>query len=157
MTLFAILIGAMTSAIEGRLETLRKGNSVVKESGHVLILGWSNKVPAILSLLALCRPHMRVVILASRAIGFKQQVLRVEDIAALPIKVILRSGCTSDRGELARVAFHRAFSILVLAYETEERGGGDPNIEAIKTLMLLILTTIPPFRPEFLTIIPPLG
>lgn len=137
MVMFAILVGFMSSAIEERMATLRKGNSAVKESGHVLILGWSNKVPAILRLLARHRRGLKVVILAPRDVETMQQTLRVQGIARLPIKVILRSGCTSDSGELARVAFDKAFSIIVLAYDTSDHAGGDPNIEAIKTFLLL--------------------
>ena len=37
----SILIGILTAGIEGKLEELKKGRSIVIETGHSLLLGWS--------------------------------------------------------------------------------------------------------------------
>ncbi|MBP9796784.1 MAG: hypothetical protein KBD42_12130, partial [Chitinophagales bacterium] len=45
----SILIGVLSSGIEGKLDELRKGKSEVMENDYVLILGWSSKIFTIIS------------------------------------------------------------------------------------------------------------
>lgn len=137
MVLFALLIGFVSSGIEGRLELLRRGNSLVKEQGHILILGWSHKVGAILRLLAAYRRGLKVVILSPRDTELVREALRLEGVGALPIRCILRRGDPSSLLELERVAFAKAFSIIVLAGENEDHPENDPDVEAIRTILLL--------------------
>ena len=137
MVIFATLIGFVSSSIDARLESLRKGNSSVKEDGHVLILGWSNKVGSVLNLLSQYRGGLKVVVLAPREVEEMQEQLRVEGAYDFGLKIILRSGYPSSFSELRRVAFHTAHSIIVLASRGDGRADADPDIEAIKTLLLL--------------------
>src|SRR4051794_40270757 len=61
------LIGLIASDIERRVAELRKGRSEVLEDGHVLILGWSEKVFPVISELVLAhkgRARSVVVVLA---------------------------------------------------------------------------------------------
>jgi hypothetical protein len=46
--LISILIGTISSGIDGKLEELKKGRSRVLETNHTLILGWSEKVFSII-------------------------------------------------------------------------------------------------------------
>jgi ion channel POLLUX/CASTOR len=39
--LFGTLIGTISTTMQARLETLRRGRTIVLESGHLVILGWS--------------------------------------------------------------------------------------------------------------------
>ena len=41
---FSALIGVLTTALDGRLEELRKGRSQVVEKGHTVILGWTSEI-----------------------------------------------------------------------------------------------------------------
>ena len=43
------LIGLIASGVDQQIEELRKGRSAVIESDHTLILGWSARVPAVVS------------------------------------------------------------------------------------------------------------
>ncbi len=137
MVIFGILIGFISTSMENRLASLRKGNSPVKEVGHILILGWSNKINLILRLLAASRAGSRIVVLARPENVRMQESLRADGILNLPIKVILRSGLPSNIFELHRVAFTQASSIIMLASETAESNASDRDAEAIKTAMLL--------------------
>jgi len=137
MVIFATLIGVVSSAIDARLDSLRKGNSSVKESGHILILGWSNKVASIINLLAQFRANLKVVILAPRDVEDMREALRVEGVFENRMRVILRSGHPSSFAELRRMAFESAYSIVVLAAGDDAREDADADIEAIKTMMLL--------------------
>src|SRR5687767_5649029 len=61
------LIGLIASGIERRVDELRKGRSEVLEEGHVLILGWSEKVFPVIAELVLAhkgRKDSVIVVLA---------------------------------------------------------------------------------------------
>lgn len=63
------LIGVLTAGVEGKLEVLRKGRSLVLESGHTLILGWSAQIFNILSELMQANANQKkasLVILADK-------------------------------------------------------------------------------------------
>lgn len=45
----SILIGILTTGIEGKLEQLRKGRSFVAEQNHTVILGWSSQIFTLIS------------------------------------------------------------------------------------------------------------
>ncbi|MEX2124051.1 MAG: hypothetical protein WD795_09180 [Woeseia sp.] len=137
MVIFGILIGFISTSMETRLAALQQGNSPVKESGHTLILGWSNKVVLILRLLVRSREGLRVVILGRPGVAQMQETLRAAGILGLPVKLILRSGSPSNILELKRVAFDQAASIIVLAGWTPDSDASGRDVEAIKTTMLL--------------------
>ena len=48
LVIFSSLIGLITAGIQRRIEGLERGNTAVAESGHTLLLGWSQKAPTIL-------------------------------------------------------------------------------------------------------------
>src|SRR5687768_17432280 len=63
------LIGVLNNAIEGQMERLRKGRSIVLESNHTLVLGWSAQVFTILNELMIAsenQANARIVILADK-------------------------------------------------------------------------------------------
>ncbi|HEX5766380.1 MAG TPA: hypothetical protein VFY27_12485 [Woeseiaceae bacterium] len=137
MVIFGILIGFISTSMESRLAALQKGNSPVKERGHILILGWSNKVIMLLRLLTRLKTGLRIVVLARPEIGHMQEALRAEGGLALPIKLVLRTGVPTNILELRRVAFEQASSIIVLADSARESDAAGRDVEAIKTAMLL--------------------
>ena len=137
MVIFGILIGFISTSMETRLAALKQGNSPVKETGHTLILGWSNKVVQILRLLGKAGSRRRVVILGRPEIAEMQETLRAAGIPGPRLKLILRSGSPSNLLELKRVAFEHARSIIVLAGWTRDADASGRDVEAIKTAMLL--------------------
>src|SRR5262249_39943832 len=70
--LFSAFIGILATILAEQLTNLRKGRSLVLETGHALILGWSERVFTIVSELAIAnesegrRKRPSVVILAER-------------------------------------------------------------------------------------------
>lgn len=67
---FAILIGLVGDTISDKIENLRRGKNPIIESGHVLIIGWSEKIFCFLENMAIANESeggMTVVILASMA------------------------------------------------------------------------------------------
>lgn len=137
MILFGALIGFIGTAIDGHMDELKKGNGVVKEKGHLLILGWNDKIYSILGLLEDNQKSMKVVILSSFDIEQMQELLRTNGKPLHRIRPVLRTGSPTNIVELQRVAFESAFSIIVLADESGENQNEVPDIRVIKTLMLL--------------------
>lgn len=129
------LIGTLTTAIESKLDDLRKGRSKVLETGHTLILGWSPKVYTIISELLVANSNRRrasIVILAER-----DKVEMEDDIAArFPstqnTRIICRTGSSLDLDELEIANPHAARSIIILAPE-----GPQPDIFVIKSILAL--------------------
>ncbi len=136
LAVFGILVSMINTAMQRRIETLRKGDSPVKERGHVLVLGWSDKIYSVLRQLARLQPGSKVVILAPEEIGEMQEALRVNGSMREDLTIILRSGIPSNVEELNRVAADRASSVIVVSPRADrDRLGGDS--EVIKTMMLL--------------------
>ncbi len=107
------------------------------ERGHTLILGWSNKVRWVLDFLDATDRKQVVVILAPMDIGRMQDALKADIQGWTRLEIVLRSGSTSRLSELERVGLATAGKVISLAYDQEDEGQGEPDIEAIKTLMLL--------------------
>jgi ion channel POLLUX/CASTOR len=137
LVLLGLLVGFIFAGMESRLESLRKGNSIVKEKSHVLILGWSNKVFSIVKLLDAYDPKVQVVILSEHGIVEMREALRLGVPKHIARRVILRTGSRTNLSELHRVAFDRAYSIIVLTEERDLETRGNPDVPVIKTLMVL--------------------
>jgi hypothetical protein len=130
LVVFGTLVSLINNTMLSRMEALRRGETSVQERGHVLLLGWNNKVFSVLRQLARLRPRVKVVILAPREIEEMQEALRVAGVEKERLTVILRSGTPSNRGELERVAVGYASSVIVLATDAEDD-------ETIKSMVLL--------------------
>jgi hypothetical protein len=144
LVVFSVLISLINNTMRSRIDALRKGDTPVIERNHILILGWNNKVFSVLKQLAQLKSSSKVVILAPEKIDEMQDQLRVAGIRRRHIKIILRSGIPSNHGELERVAFERASSVIILATDADDS-------EAIKTIMLLTANRVWPGPPPVLT------
>jgi len=138
------LIGVLTSGIEDKLETLRKGRSRVIESGHTVILGWSQQIFSILSELVTANANQRkpcIVILADKDKVEVEDEIRDQVGATGRTRIVCRTGAPIDMSDLEIVGLHAARSIILLAPE-----GDDPDSDVIKTM--LAITNNPNRRPE---------
>jgi voltage-gated potassium channel Kch len=129
------LIGIIAAGIDAKLADLRRGRSRVIESGHTVILGWSDAVFTILSELSIANENSRravVVILADRDKVEMEDDIREKVPDLRTTKVVCRSGSPIDLGDLVLSSSHAARSIIVLS-----SGGPDPDSEVIKTLLAL--------------------
>lgn len=135
--IFGTLVGLVSSAIEGRLATLRSGNGVVKERDHLLILGWNDKIFSILRLLSESARPVTVVVLCEHEIDFMKGRVRTEATVGRNVRLVFRTGDPTNLVELERVAFDKAFNLVVLADESGSSSAEDPDIRVIKTLIQL--------------------
>ena len=125
------LIGLIASAVDQRIEALRKGRSTVLEHGHTLILGWSDRVPAIVSELVLANESVKraaVVVLANEDKVMMEETLRDAIGDFRTTKIVCRSGHTSAFPDLALVNIAAARSVVVI-------GGNDASV--VKSLLAM--------------------
>lgn len=111
------LIGLIASGIERRVDELRKGRSEVLESGHVLILGWSEKIFPIISELVLAHRNRRdsvIVVMADHdKIEMEDEIrARVKHLAHT--RVVCRRGDPSSPADVALVAPYESRSVIAL-------------------------------------------
>jgi voltage-gated potassium channel Kch len=130
------LIGVLSSGLEGKLDELRKGRSIVLEKDHTVILNWSDSIFDIISELTIAnqsRRRPRIVIMAD-----KDKVEMEDEIAQkVPTlrntRVICRSGDPTDLGDLAITSPQTSRSIIVVSPEAD-----DPDSRVIKTVLALV-------------------
>jgi hypothetical protein len=133
--LLSTLIGLITSGIETRVESLRKGRSAVLEQGHTIILGWSPQVFTIIAELVVANANRRrpvIVVLAEVDKVEMEDAIRARVPRPGRTRIVCRTGSPIDVTDLAIVSPHTARAIIVPAPAVE-----DPDAQVIKTLLAL--------------------
>jgi voltage-gated potassium channel Kch len=133
--IISILIGAISSGIDEKISELKKGKSIVLETDHTLILGWSEKIYSIIQEIIEAntnRKNPSIVILA------ELDKVEMEDRISQKIddfkntKIVVRNGSPLILSEINIVNPNQARSIIVLSQDKE---GAD--IFVIKTVLSL--------------------
>jgi voltage-gated potassium channel Kch len=130
------LIGVLSSGLEGRLEELRKGRSLVLEKDHTIILNWSPAVFDIIAELVIAnqsRRRPRIVVMADHdKVEMEDEIAR--HVPALRnTSIICRSGDPTELADLAIASPQTSRSIVVVSPE-----GDDPDSRVIKTVLALV-------------------
>lgn len=132
----SILVGLITNGIQGRVESLRKGRSLVCEEDHTVILGWSPQVFSIVSELAIAnesRKGAAIAILAEKDKVEMEDEIRDKCGSLGGTRVVCRTGSPIDPADIALVRPDAARSIVVIAPEDDE-----PDAHVIKTMLALV-------------------
>ena len=114
------LIALIMAAVNQRILGLRKGRSPVLESNHTLVLGWSPRLPVILSELVLANANQRraaVVVLAERPKDAMEDDLHRLLPDTGTTRIVCRTGDPSKPADLALANLAGARSVIVLADE----------------------------------------
>ena len=115
------LIGLIAAGVEQRVEELRQGRSIVVESGHYVVLGWSERLRVVIDQLTVGDPEATVVVLADRDASVVDDDLRADLDPALGHRLVIRSGDPRLPSGLELTNLDEARAILVLAADV---GGG---------------------------------
>ncbi len=118
IVLLSALIAFVTTALDQRLQNLRKGHSRVIENEHSLILGWNDRILDILKELVLANESEEkasVVILAEKDKEEMDDYLALNLPERLTTKVVTRSGSPSSLINLNVASADSARSVIVLA------------------------------------------
>ncbi|MCP4176823.1 MAG: potassium transporter TrkA [bacterium] len=133
--ILSTLIGVLTSGLDEKLQVLRKGRSLVIESDHTLILGWSPKIIHIISELIIANENQkkpRIVILADEDKVEMEDEIREHIPNTKNTKVICRTGSPLDIIDLTIVNPNGAKSIIVLSPNKD-----NPDIYVIKSVLAI--------------------
>ncbi len=108
------LIGLIASGIEQRVEGLRRGRSLVAESGHFVVLGWSPRLRVIIDQLTKSDRSAAVVVLADHDASEMDQDMRAELDPSLGQRLIFRSGDPQLVSSLEIANIYEARAVIVL-------------------------------------------
>ncbi|HUS43107.1 MAG TPA: hypothetical protein VMY16_10600 [Ilumatobacteraceae bacterium] len=140
ITLFGLLvagtlIGIIAAGVEDRIDSMRRGRSTVIESGHLVILGGSTRLPAIIEQLVLAnseRGSNTIVVLSQT----DPTELRRAVIDAVPDQhnthIVYRYGDPRVRADLAIARVGEARGVVVLPED-----GDDHDISVTRTVLAL--------------------
>lgn len=129
------LIGVLGNGIEGKMEELRKGRSLVIEQNHTIILGWSPKIFTIISELMIANANQKrpsIVILSEKDKVEMEDEIRTKVGDTGKTRVICRTGSPVDLDDLAIVNPFMAKSVIMLMPESE-----NPDPFVIKCMLAL--------------------
>ena len=129
------LIGVLGSGIEGKMQELRKGRSLVLEQKHTLILGWSPKIFTIISELMIANENQKrpsIVILSEKDKVEMEDEIRTKVGSTGKTRVICRTGSPIDLDDLAIVNPYMAKSVIMLMPESD-----NPDAFVIKCMLAL--------------------
>lgn len=141
---FSILVGILTTGIEGKLEQLRKGRSFVAETGHIVILGWSNQIFTVISELVVANenlPRSCITVLAEKDKVEMEDEIRDRVGKTGRTRIVCRTGNPINLADLAIVNPRASKTVIILAPEDD-----NPDIQVIK--MILALSTQPHDAPD---------
>lgn len=135
--LISILVGLLNNGIGVKLDELRKGRSLVIESDHIIILGWSPKIFAIIGQLIKANANHKnacIVILANKdKIEMDDEI--ADKIHKHNTKIITRTGNPIDMNDLNIVNHKDAKSILIVPHEEDDNMADAYSIKCILALI----------------------
>ena len=135
ITISATIIAFVTTTMNRRLEALRRGASPVIESGHTLVLGWSNRIfPVIDQLLIASEGRRRTIVIVAERKTTDMMVEIQERCGELgKLRVVCRTGDPTNPKSLQRANLHAASGIIVLEPDSGDTAG-IATVLAVKSL-----------------------
>jgi voltage-gated potassium channel Kch len=132
------LIGVLSTGLEGKLDELRKGRSIVLESDHTIIFNWSDSIFDIISELVIAnesRKRPRIVIMSDRDKVEMEDEISAKVPQTKNTRIICRSGDPTDLYDIGIVNPQTARSVIILSPDAED---DDPDSRVIKTILALV-------------------
>ncbi|MET9468617.1 NAD-binding lipoprotein [Streptomyces sp. NPDC006544] len=129
------LVSLITTGINRRIMALRLGHSTVLETGHTVVLGWSDQVFPVIGELVAAHANQRrsaVAVLAPQDKVWMEDEISTRVGDGGRTRIICRNGSTTDPTELCRVSPRTAKAVLVLPPT-----GNTGDAHVVKTLLAL--------------------
>ncbi|MFC4120144.1 CASTOR/POLLUX-related putative ion channel [Nonomuraea zeae] len=131
----SMLVGLLSNGLKQKVDRLRRGRSRIVESGHTVVLGWSDQVFTIVAELAKAHASQKgsvIAVLADHDKLAMEEDLRehVGDLGRT--RLVCRTGRPTEPHDLALMNLDSARSVVVLSPE-----GEDPDAHVIKILLAL--------------------
>lgn len=131
----SMLVGLLSNGLKQKVDRLRRGRSRIVESGHTVVLGWSDQVFTIVAELVKAHASQKGSVIAVLA---ERDKLAMEDDIREAVgdlgrtRLVCRTGRPTEPRDLALMNLATARSIVVLSPE-----GEDPDAHVIKILLAL--------------------
>jgi voltage-gated potassium channel Kch len=138
------LIGVLSTGLDERLTEMRKGKSRVLESGHTVILGWSQQIYTVVAELVEANANQKgatIVVLADKDKVEMEDELRARLGPTGKTRIVCRSGRPNDLDEIDIANVQTSRAVIILSPESDE-----PDAEVLKAL--LAVTNDPNRRAE---------
>jgi voltage-gated potassium channel Kch len=138
---YSTVIGALTNGMRLNLEELRKGHSQVMESGHIVVLGWSEQIFTVLRELVQAnsgeeqdRKKRDCIVV----MGEHEKVAMEDDIRHKigktgGVRIVFRHGNPMEMADLRLVSLDTARVIIVLSPESS-----NPDADVIKIVLAIL-------------------
>ncbi|MFI6598403.1 TrkA C-terminal domain-containing protein [Nonomuraea sp. NPDC050536] len=137
----SMLVGLLSNGLKLRVDRLRRGRSRIVESGHTVVLGWSDQVFTIVAELVKAHASQKgsvIAILAERDKLAMEEELRERAGDLGTTRLVCRTGRPTEPRDLGLMNLASARSVVVLSPE-----GEDPDAHVIKILLALNKRTGP--------------
>ncbi|MEO3803851.1 TrkA C-terminal domain-containing protein [Nonomuraea sp. B1E8] len=131
----SMLVGLLSNGLKQKVDRLRKGRSRIVESGHTVVLGWSDQIFTIVAELSKAQASQRssvIAILAERDKLEMEDQIREQAGDLGRTRVVCRTGRPTEPHDLDLMNLAAARSVVVLSPERE-----DPDAHVIKILLAL--------------------
>lgn len=117
----SFLIGIISSAIEDKLSQLRKGNSDIVESNHIVILGFDPGKYTLINQLVLAANNVKKCIVVAEEMDKEEMEELIKDNVDLPnkVKLVCRNINITDPLALSKCSLETAELIVVNPIEDE--------------------------------------
>ncbi|CAF1309253.1 unnamed protein product [Rotaria sordida] len=135
LVIIAILIGAIVTFMEEKLNELKKGRTTVIEKNHTIILGWSPKIFDIINELIIANENQRnpsIVILTSKDNSEVKYMIKDKINNSRNTRIIYRNGDPMSINDLNKLSLNQARSIIILAPKLN-----NPDVRIIKTILAI--------------------
>ena len=144
IVMLSALIAFITTALDQKLNELRRGRSKVIEEDHTLILGWNEqRIVEILHELVVANESEKdacVVLLANKDKEEIDDVLRLRLKDLKSTRVVTRSGDVSTLANLDMVSIESAKAVIILANCDDTDGAEDKAASDAKGIQTVLAT-----------------
>ena len=144
IVMLSALIAFITTALDQKLNELRRGRSKVIEEDHTLVLGWNEqRIVEILHELTIANESEKdacVVILADKDKEEIDDVLRLRVKELKTTRVVTRSGDVSTLANLDMVSIESARSVIILASCNDTDSAEDKAASDAKGIQTVLAT-----------------
>ena len=134
--LISSIIGIVTTSLDSKIDSIRRGKSKIIEQEHTVILGWSEQIYTILSELNIANESNRnnlIAILSELDKLDMEEDIRGKINIPRNTKIICRTGNRMDLSDLDIMSLNTSKSIIILSSEVS-----DPDCEVIKTVLAIV-------------------
>eukprot|EP00928_Gymnodinium_smaydae_P041379 TRINITY_DN28013_c0_g1_i1.p1 TRINITY_DN28013_c0_g1~~TRINITY_DN28013_c0_g1_i1.p1 ORF type:complete len:795 (-),score=115.48 TRINITY_DN28013_c0_g1_i1:250-2634(-) len=136
---FALLIGLMTDGVSAYMDELAGGDSRLLVSDHILLLGWSAKVPSMLTQIGKDFDAST----SSTCVALTETPIEEEVVLENQARVFYRRGDPARVDDLVKVCPNSARSIIIFSPPCDDDAEADALVMARTMALLSLDVTVP--------------